>query len=311
MRVVFAATPALALPVLDALLRMPGADVAGVVSQPDRKSGRGMRLRPSPVRQAALEAGIDVMTPASLKNNTEALDWLHEKRPDVLVVVAFGMLLPKAWLDAPAHGAVNIHASLLPRWRGAAPIERAILAGDRETGVCIMRMDEGLDTGGIYACRRIPIGPETTAGELRTRLMQAGAGLLTEVLPRIVSGTLPCRPQAEQGVSYAAKLTASDRVIDWSQSALQVGRVVRAFAPVPGARTQLGGCWLKVLAGKPLDVSSRGRPGALCPEDGRMIVCCGEGCYDILRLQPEGRKPMAAADFLCGLRNADGLILGA
>jgi len=151
MRIVFAGTPALTLPVLQSLLHMPDAEVVGVVSQPDRKAGRGMRLLPSPVKQAALDTGIDVITPNSLRDNEQALAWLQSKKLDVLAVVAFGMLLPKSWLDTPKHGAINVHASLLPRWRGAAPIERAILAGDAETGVCIMRMDEGLDTGGVYA----------------------------------------------------------------------------------------------------------------------------------------------------------------
>ncbi len=310
MRIVFAGTPAPALPVFEALLRMPGADVVGAVSQPDRKAGRGMRLCPSPVKQAALEAGIDVITPERLKDNTGALDWLRARHPDVLVVVAFGMLLPVSWLEAPRCGAVNVHASLLPRWRGAAPIERAILAGDTETGVCIMHMDEGLDTGDVYACTRVPIGARTTAGELRTILMQSGADLLVKTLPRIVAGTQPCHPQAGEGVTYAAKLSAHERVIDWSQSAVQADRVVRAFAPAPGARTRLGGRWLKVLAGEPLDASPGGRPGELCPEDGRMMVCCGEGSYRMLRVQPEGKKPMDAADFLRGLHDTSALMLG-
>lgn len=310
MRIVFAGTPALSLPVLEALLQMPEAKVVGVVSQPDRKAGRGMRLVPSPVKQAALDADIDVTTPDRLRENETHLAWLQSKRPDALVVVAFGMLLPKSWLETPKHGAINVHASLLPRWRGAAPIERAILAGDTETGVCIMQMDEGLDTGGIYAEARVPIGPETTTGELRNSLLREGADLLTASLPGIVSGRLLCQPQSEDGVTYASKLKPCERNIDWLQSAGQVDRTVRAFAPVPGARTRLSGKWLKILAGEALASPSQLKPGEVRPDAGAMDVGCGEGIYRISSLQPEGKKAMYAKDFLHGIRNTSNLILG-
>jgi len=310
MRIVFAGTPALTLPVLQSLLQMPDAEVVGVVSQPDRKAGRGMRLAPSPVKQAALDAGIDVITPDSLRENEQALAWLQSKKPDVLIVIAFGMLLPKSWLDTPKHGAINVHASLLPRWRGAAPIERAILAGDEETGICIMRMDEGLDTGDIYAEARIPIGSETTAGELRDRLMREGAALLAASLPGIMDGRLVCRPQSEDGVTYASKLEAHERNIDWSQSAGQVGRTVRAFAPAPGSRTRLAGKWLKVLSGEPLDTENELQPGEVGLNSGHMDVGCGEGMYRILSLQPEGKKAMRTEDFLHGIRDTSNLTLG-
>ena len=310
MRIVFAGTPALTLPVLQSLLHMPDAEVVGVVSQPDRKAGRGMRLLPSPVKQAALDTGIDVITPNSLRDNEQALAWLQSKKLDVLAVVAFGMLLPKSWLDTPKHGAINVHASLLPRWRGAAPIERAILAGDADTGVCIMRMDEGLDTGGVYAKARIPIGPETTAGELRSRLMQEGAALLATSLPRIVDGCLLCRPQSSEGVTYASKLESHERNIDWLQSAGQVDRTVRAFAPAPGARTRLAGKWLKLLSGEPLDMAHELQPGEVSLRSGHMEVGCGEGIYRILSLQPEGKKAMAAGDFLRGIHDISNFILG-
>ena len=310
MRIVFAGTPALTLPVLQSLLHMPDAEVVGVVSQPDRKAGRGMRLVPSPVKQAALDAGIDVITPDSLRENEQALAWLQSKKTDVLAVVAFGMLLPKSWLETPKHGAINVHASLLPRWRGAAPIERAILAGDAETGVGIMRMDEGLDTGGVYAESRIPIGPEATTGELRNHLMQEGAALLAASLPGIVDGCLVCRPQNIEGATYASKLESHERNIDWSQSAKQIGRTVRAFAPVPGARTRLSGKWLKLLSGEPLDRAHELQPGEVNLHAGHMDVGCGEGVYRILNLQPEGKKGMRTEDFLHGIHDTLNLILG-
>jgi len=310
MRIVFAATPALALPVFESLLHMPSAEIVGIVTQPDRKAGRGMRLVPSPVKKAALDAGIEVIAPGSLRENKDALVWLRSRKPDVLVVVAFGVLLPKSWLDAPRHGAVNVHASLLPRWRGAAPIERAILAGDLETGVCIMHMDEGLDTGRIYAEARVPIGAETTAGELRENLMSEGAALLVITLPGIVDGSLACQPQSRDGVTYASKLSACDRDIDWSQNAQQIDRCVRAFAPVPGARSQLTGKWLKVLSGKPFGMKHKLQPGEVSLKSGNLDVGCGQGMFRILRLQPEGKKPMDTADFLRGWPGVAGVRLG-
>jgi len=311
MRIVFAGTPAFVLPVLKSLRQISGAEVVGIVSQPDRKAGRGMRLAPSPVKQSGMDADIDVITPDDIRKNEAALAWLQSKRPDVLVVAAYGILLPGEWLDTPLSGAINVHTSLLPRWRGAAPIERAILAGDEETGVCIMRMDEGLDTGGVYAEARIPIGPESTAGELRNRLMQEGASLLTASLPGIVGGRLRCRPQSKSGATYAAKLRPADRVIDWSQPAIQVDRTVRAFAPVPGARTRLDGKWLKVLSGKPLDMDHAVQPGGVSFEAGNMDVGCGAGLYRISSLQPEGKKAMQAGAFLHGIHNRSNLLLRA
>jgi len=300
LRVVFAGTPAFAVPSLMALLDAPGMDVVGVVSQPDRPAGRGMRLTPSPVRQAAAEAGLEVITPARLRGNDEALAWLREKRPDVLVVVAFGMLLPQTWLDAPQLAPVNAHASLLPRWRGAAPIERALLAGDRETGVSIMRMEAGLDTGPVWTRRRLPIGEDATGESLRQALARMSADLLVETLPAIAVGTLNPEPQDDAQATYAPKLTARDRVPDWSRPAPAVDRVVRCFAPRPGARARLAGRWLKLLEGRPLPDSPASAPGAIHAVDGRMIVDCGEGRYELRMVQPEGKKPMSAEAFLRG-----------
>ncbi|HKJ84198.1 MAG TPA: methionyl-tRNA formyltransferase [Mariprofundaceae bacterium] len=299
-RIVFAGTPAFSLPCLKALINADGMDVVGVVSQPDRRAGRGMKLLPSPVKQAALDAGIEVITPERLRGNDEAAAWLRGKAPDVLVVVAFGMLLPIPWLETPGHGAINVHASLLPRWRGAAPIERAMLAGDTETGVGIMRMEEGLDTGPVYAEARLPIADETTIDGLREALAEKGASLLVETLPQIVTGSLQPVPQDEARITYAAKLTAADRLIDWHESASRIDRTVRAFTPKPGARTKLNGKWIKVLRGEALVAGTSGAPGSISMDHDRLDVACGEGCYRIHTLQPEGKRAMDAEDFLRG-----------
>jgi methionyl-tRNA formyltransferase len=310
MRIVFAATPGFSVPCLQALLDCPDMDVVGVVSQPDRKSGRGMRLTPSPVKKAALVAGIDVITPETLRNNDEALAWLQAKKADFLVVVAFGMILPKQWLDAASIAPINVHASLLPRWRGAAPIERALLAGDDETGVCIMHMEEGLDTGGIYACQTLAITDETTGSDLWFALSPMGAQLLVETLPKICQG-LACVPQDMQGMTYAKKLQNDERTIDWSMDALAIDRVIRCFSPKPGARTLVDGKWLKVVAGQVLpDTSQKAKGEILAVKEALDVVCGDGGVYRITELQPEGKKVMQAADYLRGAKLSAGCILG-
>ncbi|MFQ5345645.1 MAG: methionyl-tRNA formyltransferase [Mariprofundus sp.] len=300
MRVVFAGTPGFSVPCLTALLEADSIDVVGVVSQPDRKSGRGMKLNPSAVKQAALDAGIDVITPQTLRNNDEALAWLQSKQADFLVVVAFGMMLPKTWLDAVRIAPVNVHASLLPRWRGAAPIERSILAGDAETGVCIMQMEEGLDTGGIYARRILPITASTTGSELWFALAPLGAELLVETLPKVVEGLMP-EPQPEAGVTYAHKISNAERIIDWRKTASEIDRLVRCFSPRPGVRARCHGKWLKLIAGHVLDAVANGKKGSVAGVDQYLDIVCAEGSvYRITELQPEGKKPMAAGDFLRG-----------
>ena len=309
MRLVFAGTPAFSVPCLEALLKVPDTDVVGVVSQPDRPAGRGMRLTPSPVKQAALDATCDVITPQKLRGDVEALSWLKERQPDVLVVVAFGMMLPVEWLEAPRIAPLNVHASLLPRWRGAAPIERALLAGDAETGVCIMHMEQGLDTGGVYAVRSLPIGPSTTGASLWAELSQMGAELLVESLPGIASGALQPVPQDETQTTYAAKLTNEERIIDWSADASQVDRQVRCFSPRPGARTMLDGKWLKVLRGEACRGHTTLPPGSVASSE--LSVACGNGTiFRLLEVQPEGKKAMPAADFLRGRPLAKGDALG-
>jgi len=300
MRVVFAGTPGFSVPCLSALIEADGIDVVGVVSQPDRKSGRGMKMTPSAVKQVALDAGIDVITPEKLHDNAEALAWLISRQADILIVVAFGMILPKTWLDAVSISPVNVHASLLPRWRGAAPIERSLLAGDAETGVCIMQMEEGLDTGGIYARRVLPITATTTGSELWFALASMAAELLVETLPGIETG-LMSEPQPESGVTYAHKITNEERIIDWRKTAVEIDRLVRCFSPRPGVRTPCHGKWLKLIAGEPLSTMCNRQAGSVAGTNRYLDIVCAEGSvYRITELQPEGKKPMAADDFLRG-----------
>jgi len=309
MRIVFAGTPGFSVPCLTALLETDGIDVVGVVSQPDRKSGRGMKRTPSAVKQAALDAGIDVITPEKLRDNDAALAWLKNKQADMLVVVAFGMILPKSWLDAVSISPVNVHASLLPRWRGAAPIERALLAGDDKTGVCIMQMEEGLDTGGVYAHRTLPITAQTTGSELWFKLAPMGAELLIETLTKIAAGLLP-EAQAADGLTYAKKISNDERIIDWSLSASAIDRLVRCFSPRPGVRTQCKGKWLKLIAGEVLSHQHRTQTGSIIGIDHGLDIACANGSiYRITTLQPEGKKAMPANDFLRGaaLKSGDKL----
>jgi len=310
MRVVFAGTPGFSVPCLDALIEADGIDVVGVVSQPDRKAGRGMKLTPSAVKQAALDAGIDVITPEKLRHNDEALAWLQAKQADCLVVVAFGMILPKSWLDAVNIAPVNVHASLLPRWRGAAPIERALLAGDSETGVCIMQMEEGLDTGGVYACKTLPISETTTGSDLWFALAPMGADLLIETLPKILAGLKPT-PQPDEGITYAQKISNEERIIDWSKAAAEIDRLVRCFSPRPGVRAMCNGKWLKLIAGEVLTGLHHSKPGIVVAADKTLDIGCADGStYRISKLQPEGKKDMAAGDYLRGAQLKAGDPLG-
>lgn len=308
-KVVFAGTPAFSVGCLNALIESSGVEVVGVVSQPDRKAGRGMKLTSSPVKKAAQEAGIDLITPESIKNNPEALSWLKSKETDVLIVVAFGMILPKSWLDAPKVAPINVHASLLPRWRGAAPIERALLAGDSETGVGIMQMEEGLDTGGVYAEAKLPITHKTTGSELWFALAEMGVELLLKSLPGIVSGVLLPIPQDESKVTYAKKLTNEERVIDWSESAASISRIVRCFSSKPGARTMFRDKWLKIVRGEVIEGSSGLSVGTVA-DDKQLDVVCGDGSiYRMLEVQPEGKKAMDAEAFLRGAQLKRGDLL--
>ena len=305
LRLAFMGTPDFAVPALGALIAA-GHELAAVYTQPPRAAGRGQKPRPSPVHAAALERGIPVRAPASLKGPTEtaAFDALTL---DAAVVVAYGLLLPKAILAAPRLGCLNIHASLLPRWRGAAPIQRALMAGDAETGVTIMQMDAGLDTGPTLLQERVPIAPDDDAGSLHDKLASLGARLILRALNSLASGALTPQPQPSAGVTYAAKLTRDDERLDWRLPAQDLIRRVRALSPRPGAWFALAGERLKVLAADSIPETSEVEPGTVL--DDRLAVACGREALRILRIQRPGRAPMSAEEFLRGYRVPQGTIL--
>ncbi|MDQ6978839.1 MAG: methionyl-tRNA formyltransferase [Mariprofundaceae bacterium] len=303
MKVVFAGTPGFAAQCLQALCDDPHIEVVGVITQPDRKAGRGMKLTPSPVKRLALTQGFDCITPPSLKDNTEDLAWLQHKEAHFLVVVAYGMIIPPLWLQAVSIAPINIHASLLPRWRGAAPIERALLAGDTQTGVSIMRMEEGLDTGPVYATTILPISDTTTGQQLWAELAQMGVTMLPVVLKNIAESVLHAVPQDVLGANYAAKLTADDRLIQWQSPAEVIDRQVRCFTAKPGARLQWRQRWLKIISGSVQPCNQTAEAGKIMAMHDGLDVLCGDGyCYRILTLQPEGKAVMNALDFARGQR---------
>lgn len=294
-RVAFAGTPAFALPSLRALLAHPRIEVVGVYTQPDRPAGRGRRVQPPPVKQLALERGLEVVQPASLKQEG-ALQPLKRWQPDLLVVVAYGLLLPGALLEIPREGAINVHASLLPRWRGAAPIQRAILAGDRETGITIFKIVEALDAGPILLQKRTEIGPHETAGELAARLAELGAEALIETLERW--GELRPIEQDERLATYARKIEKGEAEIDWRRSAEEIERQVRAFNPTPGAYTLFEGRRLKIWRAEVVSEEGEGRPGEIVRKDRSLEVATGRGILRLLELQLAGGKRISARDFL-------------
>lgn len=297
MRIVFAGTPEFAAQALAAILAA-GQSVPLVLTQPDRPSGRGMALKASPVKQLALEHGLQVHQPASLKS-AESRQPIIDASPDVMVVAAYGLILPQAALDIPRLGCINIHASLLPRWRGAAPIQRAILAGDAETGVTLMRMEAGLDTGPMLLKGRLPITDADRVATLHDKLAALGARLIVEALPRLARGELPGEPQPAEGVTYAAKLEKSEAVLDWRQTAVVLSRAVRAFDPYPGTVARIEGQTIKVWRAEP--APGAGEPGTvLAANADGILVACGEGALRLVELQKSGGKRLQAADFLHG-----------
>jgi methionyl-tRNA formyltransferase len=298
LRVVFAGTPEFSVPCLEAC-RNSGAEVVAVYTQPDRPAGRGRKLTPSPVKEAALAAGIPVEQPATLKT-IEAREKLAAYRPDLMVVVAYGLILSRKVLAIPRLGCWNVHASLLPRWRGAAPIQRAILAGDAETGVDLMQMEAGLDTGPVLLERRTPISRDDTGGTLHDRLSLLGADVLIEGLCNIRSGeTLQARPQSEVGVLYAHKLEKAEARLDFSRPALALERQVRAFDPWPVAEGEIAGENVRIWAAHGIDQHANAAPGSVvaAQRDG-IDIACADGMLRVTQLQRAGGKRISAADYL-------------
>jgi methionyl-tRNA formyltransferase len=303
LRVAFAGTPEFAVPALRALAGS-GHQLVGVLTRPDRPAGRGRELKSSPVKQLALELALPLAQPARLDREAERAS-LGQWASDVLVVVAYGLILSPAVLALPRLGCLNIHASLLPRWRGAAPIQRAILAGDRHTGVTIMQMDAGLDTGAVLEQRGITIDAHSSAGQLQASLAQLGAALLLDTLEALEAGRVQPRSQPEQGVTYAAKISKAEALIDWRCSAEQIERQVRAFNPWPVAETRWQGRQLRIweATAAPEDPSAIGSsaPAALRGlRRGQLLVQCGSGVLAISRLQSAGRRIMSASEFAAG-----------
>jgi methionyl-tRNA formyltransferase len=294
-------TPDFAVPALAALAARH--EVACVYTRPPKPGGRGQKPRPSPVQAKAEALGLAVRTPSSLRG-PEAAAELAALVAEVAVVVAYGLILPQAVLDAPRKGCLNVHASLLPRWRGAAPIQRALMAGDAETGVSIMRMEAGLDTGPVLLAEKVAIGPEDTGGTLHDRLATLGAGLIVEALDRL-DDLVPVR-QPEAGVTYASKIDKAEARVDWTRPAGEVDRLIRALAPSPGAWAEVGGERVKLLTSAVAE--GAGAPGTVLDEG--LTVACGEGAVRLLRLQRAGREAMAAEAFLRGCPVPAGARLG-
>lgn len=290
MKIVFMGTPDFSVPVLEALHQ--AHDIVAVYCQPPRAAGRGKADRPSPVQARAEALGLQVRHPASLRSD-EAVRDFAALGADVAVVVAYGLILPQAILGAPRLGCLNIHASLLPRWRGAAPIHRAIMAGDRETGVCIMQMEAGLDTGPVLMREAVAIGAEETTAELHDRLSSLGARLIVQALDRL---PLPAEPQPAEGVTYAAKIDKAEARVDWSRPANDVDRLIRGLSPFPGAWVQVAGERVKLLRSRV--VAGQGAPGQVLHG---FTIACGTGAVEITEAQREGKRPMPVAEVLRGL----------
>ena len=300
MRVVFMGTPDFSVPVLSEIIGQ-GHEVVAVYSRAPKSAGRGMELKRSPVHELADRFGIEVHTPKSLRTE-EAAELFRSHEADVAVVVAYGLILPPAILEAPSEGCLNLHASLLPRWRGAAPIQRAIMAGDKETGVMVMKMDEGLDTGPVAMVERIAITPDMTAGELHDRLSVLGADLMVRALAALSRGTLGFQAQAQEGVTYAHKIDKAEARIDWSKNAAELHDHIRGLSPFPGAFFEgdfgKGVERIKVLRSQV--TKAQGEAGHLIGDD--LTIACGQGALHLIDVQRAGKAPMSAAEFLRGVR---------
>jgi methionyl-tRNA formyltransferase len=296
-RIIFMGTPDFAVPTLTEIVSA-GHEVVAVYTRAPKPAGRGQADRKSPIHLAAEGFGIPVRTPRTLRNEDEqaafaALD------ADVGIVVAYGLILPKPILDAPRLGCLNLHGSLLPRWRGAAPIQRAVLAGDARTGVMVMQMDEGLDTGPVALADEMPIGPDMTTGELHDKMMLVGADLMGRALAALERGSLTFTPQPEAGVTYAKKIEKAEARIDWSRPAAEVHNLIRGMSPFPGAwfELELAGTWVRIKALRSTLASDSGAPGTLLPD---LTIACGDGAVRLTSVQREGKAAMDAATFLRG-----------
>ncbi|MHB1174674.1 MAG: methionyl-tRNA formyltransferase [Sulfuriferula sp.] len=308
MKIIFAGTPDFARVALTAL-HAAGHTVAAVLTQPDRPAGRGMKLKASPVKQEALRLGLPVLQPASLKTPV-IQDALSALNAELMVVAAYGLILPQAVLDMPRHGCLNIHASLLPRWRGAAPIQRAILAGDAETGITIMQMDAGLDTGAMLCCDAIPIAPDDTSASLHDKLAALGGQAIVAVLDQMSKGALAPIPQPDEGACYAAKISKAEAMLDFSRPATELARAVRAYNPAPGAATMLHCAPLKIWSAY-IAAGQSGVPGRVVAVDAQSIViACGTGALCITEVQPAGGKRQSVSQFLAGHPLSKGTQLG-
>jgi methionyl-tRNA formyltransferase len=293
LRLAFMGTPDFAVPTLAELIAQ-GHDIAAVYSQPPRPKGRGMALEPGPVHAFAERAKLPVRTPLSLKSEEEQAAFAALEL-DAAIVVAYGLLLPRPILEAPMLGCFNLHGSLLPRWRGAAPIQRAVMAGDAQTGVMVMRMDEGLDTGPVLMAERVPVGRKTS-GELSAELSRLGADLMVRALGALERGAVAPQPQATDGITYAKKISKEEARIDWSKSAAEIDCLIRGLAPSPGAFTEVKGERLKILYAMP--VKDRGDAGEVITDD--LTVACGEGALKLLKVQRAGKGVMEARELLKG-----------
>lgn len=304
LRVIFMGTPDFAVPTLTEIIGQ-GHEIVSCYTRAPAQAGRGLELKPSPVQKAAERFGIPVFTPSTLKT-AEAAEQIASHEADVAVVVAYGMILPQAILDLPELGCLNLHASLLPRWRGAAPIQRAVMAGDAESGVCVMKMEAGLDTGPVGMVERLEIGPDMTSGELHDRLALLGADLMVRALAALGRGALRFTPQPEEGVTYAAKIGNAEAKLNWARPARQVHNLVRGLAPFPGAFAQIdlgkGPERLKVL--RTALAGGAAEPGMLLDDEG--TVACAEGAVKLLQVQRAGGRPVSGAEFLRGARLAAG-----
>jgi methionyl-tRNA formyltransferase len=304
LRVIFMGTPDFAVPTLTEIIGQ-GHEVVSCYTRAPAQAGRGLELKPSPVHRAAERFGIPVFTPKALKT-PEMAEQIASHQADVAVVVAYGMILPQVILDIPELGCLNLHASLLPRWRGAAPIQRAVMAGDAESGVCVMKMEAGLDTGPVGMVERLEIGPDMTSGELHDRLAPLGADLMVRALAALGRGGLRFTSQPEEGVTYAAKITNAEAKLNWARPARQVHDLVRGLAPFPGAFAEIdlgkGPERLKVL--RTALAGGAAEPGMLLDEEG--TVACAEGAVKLLQVQRAGGRPVSGAEFLRGARLAAG-----